>query len=341
MVTLEDEKQQRERLAAALDKLSQIDAKSLVRKDELGAQLCFEDGLPYFQRTLTLFSDLSALPLDSLSYTDMSELTAVAEKALNEFTIISKFSVETYPENTIGRRNQLIVNFSNQYNQYHKIVAPRLAYLVAKEMDIGALKAKADDIVQDLEQSIAEHMHKLQERESKADGILESMRKAAGEAGVSAHAFHFAEEAKAQAKGASGWLVVTVAVALATLLFAGYTIHFYAQEAESLSIQHSIQIGIAKLIAFSVFYFGLIWSGRNYRAQRHNYVVNKHRQNALSTFDAFVKAAGDEATKDAVLLRATEAIFTPGASGYITGESEPQGTSHILEVLRQVADKPG
>jgi hypothetical protein len=75
---------------------------------------------------------------------------------------------------------------------------------------------------------------------------------------------------------------------------------------------------------------------RNYAASRHNLVVNRHRQNALSSFETFVKGAGDQQTKDAVLLQATQSIFVPQDSGFIRGESTPQPGSQIIEILRGI-----
>ena len=82
----------------------------------------------------------------------------------------------------------------------------------------------------------------------------------------------------------------------------------------------------------------LVWTGRVYKAHRHNYVINKHRQNALRTFEAFVKAAKDEQTKSAVLLQATQCIFSPQPTGYLTHEAEPSGSPQILEIIRSMAN---
>ncbi len=92
-----------------------------------------------------------------------------------------------------------------------------------------------------------------------------------------------------------------------------------------------------KLIIFSVLFAALIWVGRIYRAHRHNYIINKHRQNALSTFETFVKAASDEQTKSAVLLQATQCIFSPQHSGYISKESEPSTYPQVLEIIRGIS----
>jgi hypothetical protein len=85
---------------------------------------------------------------------------------------------------------------------------------------------------------------------------------------------------------------------------------------------------------FSGLFAGVVWMGRIYRAHRHNYVINKHRQNALSTFETFAKAAADEQTKAAVLLQATQSIFSLQQSGYLSQESESAGYPQVLEIIR-------
>jgi hypothetical protein len=83
----------------------------------------------------------------------------------------------------------------------------------------------------------------------------------------------------------------------------------------------------------------MIWTGRIYRAYKHNAVVNRHRANALATFEAFAKAASDMETKNAVLLQATQCIFAPQQTGYVSGEPETT-MPPVLEIVRNLG-KPG
>lgn len=96
-------------------------------------------------------------------------------------------------------------------------------------------------------------------------------------------------------------------------------------------IQHSIP----RLIVVSVLTYGLVWSARNYAASQHNYVVNRHRRNALASFQTFVEGASDKEIKDAVLLEATHSIFTPQDSGFARGDV-PNATSQVIEVFRSL-----
>jgi hypothetical protein len=53
-----------------------------------------------------------------------------------------------------------------------------------------------------------------------------------------------------------------------------------------------------------------------------------------------VKAAeGDQETKNAVLLQATQSIFSPQSTGYPKGEGEPRQGSHLIEIFRGLTGK--
>jgi hypothetical protein len=109
-----------------------------------------------------------------------------------------------------------------------------------------------------------------------------------------------------------------------------------SQQTNPISTGQSIQLSIAKLLFFSLLVGAVVWIGRIYRAHRHNYVLNRHRQNALGTFNTFVDSAHDAQTKSAVLLQATQAIFVIQPTGYISQEMDSGGLPQILEVVKTV-----
>src|SRR5207244_10156514 len=139
------------------------------------------------------------------------------------------------------------------------------------------------------------------------------------------------------------WFCITVLLALGTgcLAWVNYGRTFALLEGtapghDPLSTGAFVQLAIAKFIIFSILFSAVLWAARIYRAHRHNYVINKHRQNALSTFEAFAKAAGDSETKNAVLLQATQCIFSPQRTGYLAQENDSEGHSSILEIIRSL-----
>jgi hypothetical protein len=86
------------------------------------------------------------------------------------------------------------------------------------------------------------------------------------------------------------------------------------------------------LIIF-VLTFMMVWAAKNFNASVHNYVVNRHRRNALASFQAFVEGASSDEVKDAVLMQATSAIFTPQDSGY-TKIDLPVTNNQLVDVFK-------
>jgi hypothetical protein len=105
-------------------------------------------------------------------------------------------------------------------------------------------------------------------------------------------------------------------------------------------VSEEIEYAVSRLIVFSVLFYALTVCVRTYRAARHNVIIKRHRQNALGTFQAFVKAASDDQTKDAVLVKATEAVFAPEPSGFLIKEAEFRPSpSQILEIFKGSSGK--
>ena len=128
-------------------------------------------------------------------------------------------------------------------------------------------------------------------------------------------------------------------LAIATTLLTLANVVYYATQPIDLTTAQTIQLAVAKVILFSLLFSALVWTGRVYRSHQHNFVVNQHRQNALTSFETFAKAANDDQTKSAVLLQATNCIFSPQASGYADSAVEAPGSPRIMEIIRNIAAK--
>lgn len=334
MATPEQEKAERQRLDETLRKLSEITPQSLIRREELGQALSFESGIPFFERTLKLFRDLANCSLDGASYTAIKQLADVASNALTHFNAVKEFSIEKHPQNTIQARDGLIGQVRDYYDSAFQIVTPQIAYAVRKGTDFEALERDARETLRNIKAVQEEQIKSIKALEGEVKGIVDSIKRAAAEVGVAQHSVHFKSESDYHANAGFWWLVATVGIAAVTLGFGGYTVWYYSSHPVSLDGAQSLQLAVAKIVVFSVLYLAMVWVGRNYRAHRHNYIVNKHRQNALSTFETFVKAATDDQTKNAVLLQSTQAIFAPQMSGYLGKETEGQPSSQVLEIIR-------
>ena len=75
---------------------------------------------------------------------------------------------------------------------------------------------------------------------------------------------------------------------------------------------------------------------RNFSACRHNHAVNRHRQNALSTYDFFLKSTEDDPeVKKAVALEVMKAEFTADHSGYLKAANETNLSANVFEGLKK------
>lgn len=338
----DQEAAERKRLQGALDYLSQLDPSKLVRTAELGTQLDFSHGVETFRRALGLFDQLRSLSLDGYPASDLKKLADVATEMVNRFQAVENFSVSTVPggENPEQHRDNLVSNIANYYGNAFSVVSPAVAYGMQRGRDFDALGSQAKNLVEEIASAKAAAEAQGAEFTTEAERVLQSVRETAGKLGVAKHAEHFADEANAQMEESKKWLKWTVILAIATALVAVGALSSWLIWRPSFDSAEAVQIAIAKVALFSVLYVGLVWSGRNYSSHRHNYTVNKHRQNSLRTFEAFVEAASDEPTKNAVLLQATQAIFSPQTTGYIQADGgDGYRMPQVLEIIRGTTGK--
>lgn len=191
------------------------------------------------------------------------------------------------------------------------------------------------------ESNQVEILKKLKENKIKSDEIiseLDSKLKTANETlekiGVSKYADIFRKESDDYDKKALGWLIASIVI---LILILGVSIYSYFNITESEKTSVILQYSISKIVVLSALFYALSISNKNYKAHRHNVVMNKHRHNALRTFTTFTEGAGDDIqTKNAVLLEATRTIFSNQQTGYLSQEKDTEPSNKIIEIIKSV-----
>lgn len=333
---LQEQEEARRALDTALQNLVSIAPESLVRSEELGRTLDFRDGVEIFRRTLSLYKSLQESTLDGVPTSTLRQLTQFAQQTAQIFQQIQQFN-PAGQSNPASVRDSLINQVAALYDQHFPHISPIIAYSVRRGTDFDRLEREARSAVAEIGEIKSELENRTNDILARAEDTLKQVQRAAAEVGVAQHAIHFRQEANEHLDRSKWWLIATGVLGLLTLAFAVWVLYSYRSAPADLPAAQSIQLGIAKLFVFSVLSFAVVWSGRMYRAQWHNYVVNKHRQNALSTFETFVKAATDDQTKNAVLIQATQCIFSPQATGFVGHEPEAMPPAQILEIVRGTA----
>jgi len=329
MQNQEKEKSILEDLQEKLEILAKMTPESLVRTDELGKALDFRGGVEAFKLTLNLFQDLKAANLDAFPDPTLNHLLNFTNITIESFEKIKTFQPEE--EATPGEvRDKLIQQINEQYIPRFDYIHPILAYSFGKGTDFDSLVREAKTTVSRVE----EEAKKVEVARKEMEDTLKQTRKAAAEVGVTKYAVIFKTEADSHKNKGKNWLVATVVLATITVAFGFWSVSYYIDKIISLSTAQAVQVGLSKLIVLAVLYFGLVWAGKIYKAHQHNYVVNQHRHNALNTFQTFVKATEDEQTKNAVLIQATQSIFSPQHSGFTAQEKEISTSPQILEIFR-------
>ncbi len=322
-------------LSKILTEMLRITPEQLTRLD-LGSDLNFARGIYYFDNTLRLFRELSEADTEDLPLNKIKVLISTADQALGHFKQILSFAIKDYPQNPLQSRDNILQELIDSYEEYFSIVSPIIAYQFSKVIDLSRVDKMVETLLTKVHTDLAEQEDKSKLLLVEAQGTLDKLKQAAQEVGVVQHSIHFKLEADEHQGAANKWLWVTSILGVVAVGLAIGSIFIYFRDLPNWTAAQSIQLALAKIIVFSVLFYGLVGSTRVYRAHRHNYVINKHRQNALSTFEAFAKAAEDLETKSAVLLQTTQCIFSSQHSGYVSEESEG-GFSSVLEIVRGIA----
>ena len=99
---------------------------------------------------------------------------------------------------------------------------------------------------------------------------------------------------------------------------------------------------INKLFIFTIIFFIITTITKEYLALRHQYFVNRHRYNALSShkeiLNSIEKTASesDKEISNAILLELTKAMFNPQDTGFIKNQKEISSENKVIEISRSL-----
>jgi hypothetical protein len=333
MTIEEDRAAKRQRATVLTNEISTSDVDLLVRASALG-NASFEEARQDFSETIMLFRQLVPL-MQSVPTAIVEEIGARAEATVGVIDEISKFDLAGQPS-PMDVRGGLIRKFASENSKNQKTLIPYVAAAGYQSLDPATVRQSVADALAHAQVS-AEQLSKEQaEITRKMEDALHAVQESAGKAGVARQSETFAIEATAHGNESTLWLRWTLvfgAAALAWTVVGFFILHPSDNSKDAGDIAAYLS---GRLVVLSILLFGLGYSARQTSAHRHNQIVNRHRQNALTTFEAFVASTDDPETKNAVLLEATRAIFTAQQSGYLKNETDQQNPSTFVEIVRRV-----
>ena len=222
-------------------------------------------------------------------------------------------------------------SFENAYTHIVQTLSPYAAFIFQDSPD----ETKAAKL-KEMEEIGSKLLGQMQNQAEQIEQISKTTSTQAGKTGIAAEAGHFQNEVKKHADNARFWLIAALVVSVVLFGIAGY---FYCTPPQSIT---NGQTGFAWndfVPRFSIFglllFFDIILIG-NYKAERHNVVVNQHRANALNTFETMTASTITQDVKDAVTLTAAGAIYAAQETGF--GKRGGSQQTNIAEILSAIVE---
>jgi len=311
----------------SLERVQQLNAVEYARTD-LGRSYNFEDAIPDIQRVVGLFRQISLNSLYQLPRNQRNTIRNFSDSYFNVLSEIQKFDEKQ--SNAINVRNELVTNIKRQYQQVFDQLFPIIGYLTSRAVDFSRLETEGRSAIQAIEDKTKIILESLQASEKQATETLKEIRQAAAEQGVSQQATYFKDAADEYKKASEKWRQGTIWIALGLGAYGVATsvIHKIPFVAPT-NPYDSAQLIVSKLVVFFVILFWLLLASRNFLANKHNELINRHRQRALQTFRALVDAASDGKAQDIVLSQAAQCIFGPQDTGFSKQQSSNQPSQVI------------
>lgn len=321
-----------------LEQVHELDAQQVARSETLGRAFELTGAVPHISKCIDFLKKIPTAALQDLGENQRNQIKAASEQLLSIFGRLMTFNPVDLP-NAAQDRQALIDEAASTYNTIFTNLFPVVAYLTARLIDPSQATQMAERALADLQRISETGAGIIKSVEIEAARVLGEVRRTAAESGVSQQAVYFGDEATTQNNLSTNWQSYTNWTAIGLGAFAVASLIFSMVWTPENPYQ-TAQIALSKVLIFSTIGFMLFLSSRTLLAHRHNEVVNRHRQNALLTFNALVEASGDQQTREVVLTHASACIFAPQETGFGKQPSSASPAS-ILEILPRAFSQQG
>lgn len=341
-------------ITATFDDILKYDIeKHLIRTERFGIEFSFLQIKPELIQLFAAIQKLKQINLEAIPSGFIQAIKASVTQLGQVITQIAQYS----PQGPNDTRHTFIAEFQEKNRQFLKSFIDILfyeQYIINPTKNDGASNAQAlTEYFDNSKKAAQEQLDKIKnesqihldriknESQQQFDNVKETLAiltNKAKDLGVTKYTEVFRKQSRIYSLNSIIWLMSIVLFLVAILGASIYILNTPIVRGENnddmLLIINVIQGSMAKVLIASTLFFGLAASLKNFRAYRHNEILNKHRQNALETFEAFSNSAADTQTKSAVLLEATHSIFGHQITGFSTTDKDSEVPSKIIEVLK-------
>jgi hypothetical protein len=332
-----DENELLEGTMRSLERVQAFDTSILPRERILGETFAFREAVEPAEHIKRLFQQIPVQYLHEFPSGPLNQIKQASDSFYNTLRQILEFKPEQADPASV--RHNLLASIKTQYDGYFSQLAPHIAYASSRIHDFSAMEREARAAMQSVQDRASELTEALEQQQAEAQRILDEVRQVAAEQGVSQQAVYFKDEAERHETEATNWRLYTTITAVGLGLFAIASL--FIHEIPGLTpdtTYKALQLSLSKILLFGVIGYILVLCARNFLSHKHNAIVNKHRQNALLTFNALTDAARGEDKRDIVLTYAASCIFSPQDTGYTkSSNNQDGGPMKLIEVLPKLS----
>lgn len=322
-------------LRNAIESITKYGELDLVRRDEWG-KITFDSVEQHISYAIDMTSVLAEMPLESLTNHAANELQSSMPAVADLLARIDGFAIDQGDPS--ATRTQISREVKHSIEQMHVQYSRWLPYLAYQRGDIDENIKKIEDAIQLANALLHDGQAELEETKAEVNRIVDATRQAAASAGVATFTHAFDEEAKKLAAESQKWFKGMIWCSVATVVAIALLYCWPALPADPETWQ-IVRNAFMKVSTIAVFFNGIVWCARMYRARSHQTAVNRHRALSLQTFQAFVEATDDVRTRDAVLLAATKSIFANVSTGLVEERASHEDPSvQFLEIGKQTIE---
>lgn len=312
-----------------LNTLIQTPIEIITRTRELGTHLDFSSITEHIESAKKIASKALLIDFSLLNDEKLNQFNQTFNQVLAVLKQIMEFKVED-PNNQndpIQRRNRLIDIFKSNIIAFSDTILPFLS-LVTYDVEavLNSQKMEADKL-----------LALIREQNILANKQLEAQSKVVSNTGINAHSNIFKDQSDAYRNNANIWLGFAIAILLAILCFGFYLLHDKAP-VNQIEIIYS---SVARIIILTSLFYALNICNKNVKSFRHNSILNKHRHNALMSFQTFTTSTEDEMTKNSILLEATRTIYGIQNTGFGDSDNDPENPIKVIEILKNITKPSG
>ncbi len=263
-------------------------------------------------------------------------------------------------QNTKAQFQNLINNFNAQWPSFLSIINSIIIDKLSNSEEFGKQI-----------QTLAEELKSAKEKSEKdSEALAEKLKtveerytNVAVKSEIEINKYNFGDEARSNRRTAMWWLVPST---ILLIILCGLIKFFWdniclshlcvledgicqycklksigVEYTQSLFIFDNIRILLFKAFCISFNVYLLTFCLKQFQIQMHNYTINKHKANSLSSATFLLDAIGkylegkDEPTKKEIIMKATEAIFSHQKTGYSSKGTEPD-LNMILNLLKNL-----